>query len=208
MLDVVCFDRRECSNSGIESSCYSNDNVRESSPRVHFIVHSVHVRACHDEVAEHYGTLAKAVNKELARKGRVIADRYHVHVLRTPTEVRNAVHYVLRNAERHGAHDAWPECTTIPVPDPLSTAAWFPFWKEQILAISPRQVPASLVKPAESYLMAFAFQAAPLAGRTLSFAEPVRREAADRASSRERPKTASTWSTANLRAPVLNDHCT
>ena len=37
------------------------------------------------------GTIAKAVNRRLGRKGRVIATRFHLHVLRTKTEVRNAV---------------------------------------------------------------------------------------------------------------------
>ncbi len=32
----------------------------------------------------------------------MFADRYHDHVLRTPTEARNAVRYVLGNAVRHG----------------------------------------------------------------------------------------------------------
>jgi hypothetical protein len=35
------------------------------------------------------------------RRGRVIADRYHAHILRTPTEVRHAVHYVRHNHRHH-----------------------------------------------------------------------------------------------------------
>jgi hypothetical protein len=35
------------------------------------------------------------------RAGQVLADRCHVHVLRTPREVRNAIAYVLLNARRH-----------------------------------------------------------------------------------------------------------
>jgi putative transposase len=33
----------------------------------------------------------------------VFDDRYHARVLRTPTEVRNAIHYVLSNARKHAA---------------------------------------------------------------------------------------------------------
>jgi hypothetical protein len=44
--------------------------------------------------------IARAINKRLVRKGKVIADRYHLDVLRTLTQVRNAVWYVLRNALR------------------------------------------------------------------------------------------------------------
>ena len=44
---------------------------------------------------------ARAVNRALGRSGRVLADRYHLRVLRSPREVRNALAYVLLNARRH-----------------------------------------------------------------------------------------------------------
>lgn len=40
---------------------------------------------------------ARAVNRVFHRTGRVLADRCHVHVLKTPREVRNAIAYVLLN---------------------------------------------------------------------------------------------------------------
>jgi len=46
-------------------------------------------------------SLAKRLNSHLARKGAVLLERYHVHVLRTPREVRNALAYVLSNAFKH-----------------------------------------------------------------------------------------------------------
>jgi putative transposase len=48
--------------------------------------------------------IARGLNKMMKdRRGRVIADRYHAHVLRTPTEVRHAVHYVRNNHQHHFA---------------------------------------------------------------------------------------------------------
>jgi REP element-mobilizing transposase RayT len=47
--------------------------------------------------------LARAVNRVFQRSGPVLADRYHVRLLRTPREVRNALAYVLLNARRHAA---------------------------------------------------------------------------------------------------------
>lgn len=47
--------------------------------------------------------LALAVNRVTKRTGPVLADRYHVHVLSTPREVRNALRYVLLNARKHAA---------------------------------------------------------------------------------------------------------
>jgi REP element-mobilizing transposase RayT len=45
--------------------------------------------------------LAVGLNRVMLRRGRVFADRYHAHVLRTPTEVRRAVAYVRHNFQRH-----------------------------------------------------------------------------------------------------------
>jgi putative transposase len=46
--------------------------------------------------------LAKALNVALRRRGgRVFADHYHSHLLRSPREVANALEYVSSNAEHH-----------------------------------------------------------------------------------------------------------
>jgi putative transposase len=50
--------------------------------------------------------VARGVNRASRRRGRVLADRYHARILRTPTEVRNAIHYVLRNLHHHTREDA------------------------------------------------------------------------------------------------------
>lgn len=46
--------------------------------------------------------VAKRLNRLWQRRGRVFADRYHDHVLRTAREVHNALEYVLGNARKHG----------------------------------------------------------------------------------------------------------
>jgi hypothetical protein len=49
--------------------------------------------------------IARGLNGMMRKKGKVLAERYHAHVLRTPTEVRRAVHYVRRNFQKHfGGH--------------------------------------------------------------------------------------------------------
>ena len=45
--------------------------------------------------------LAKALNRMMERHGRVLADHYHSRLLRTPTELVNAIAYVLGNHARH-----------------------------------------------------------------------------------------------------------
>ncbi len=46
--------------------------------------------------------IALALNRLMGRRrGHVFADRYHSHILKTPTEVRNVLHYQLHNREKH-----------------------------------------------------------------------------------------------------------
>jgi REP element-mobilizing transposase RayT len=75
--------------------------------------------------------LALAVNRVMGRKkGRVVADRYHARLLRTPREVRNALRYVLLNARKHVAATMRKSLRALEVGlDPASSAKWFDGWK-------------------------------------------------------------------------------
>jgi REP element-mobilizing transposase RayT len=64
--------------------------------------------------------IARRINKVLGRKGRFWSERYHRHDLRTPTETRNALRYVLLNIKKH-AHFSDGD----PVADPYSSGATF-----------------------------------------------------------------------------------
>ena len=68
--------------------------------------------------------VARGINRELGREGRVLDDRYHARSLKTPSEVRNALCYVLQNARRHDlALD--PKWHGV---DGFSSAWWFDGW--------------------------------------------------------------------------------
>jgi REP element-mobilizing transposase RayT len=61
--------------------------------------------------------LARSLNRLMQRRGKVLADRYHAHLLRTPSEVRRALDYVLDNARRHfGARAAIIDCYSSAAP--------------------------------------------------------------------------------------------
>ena len=45
--------------------------------------------------------VAKGLNRVMGRAGKVLEDRYHAHILRTPTEARRARAYLLQNARKH-----------------------------------------------------------------------------------------------------------
>ncbi len=70
--------------------------------------------------------LARAVHRVFRRSGAVLADRYHVRVLKTPIEVRRAIAYVLLNARRHAAALGRKLRDGI---DPASSGAYFDGWK-------------------------------------------------------------------------------
>lgn len=72
--------------------------------------------------------VARAMNRVHRRSGPVLADRYHIHVLRTPREARHALAYVLLNARRHSR--CTPRGLTV---DAASSGRWFRGWKRQPL---------------------------------------------------------------------------
>jgi len=65
--------------------------------------------------------MARRLNGVMCRRGKVFADRYHAHQLRTLTEARNAVRYAVANfdepARRRG------EAACFEQADPYSSAS-------------------------------------------------------------------------------------
>jgi REP element-mobilizing transposase RayT len=74
--------------------------------------------------------LGKRLNRALRRAGTVFHGRYHVRALRTPTEVRNALRYVLLNA-RHHAADSGRSLARGWI-DTYSSAPWFDGWNQPV----------------------------------------------------------------------------
>jgi putative transposase len=58
--------------------------------------------------------LAKALNRLMQTRGSVLEDHYHAHLLLTPTQLVNAIAYVLGNAAHHYGGEA--------ADDPFSSA--------------------------------------------------------------------------------------
>ncbi|HEX5065766.1 MAG TPA: transposase [Myxococcota bacterium] len=94
--------------------------------------------------------LARAVNRVFRLRGRVLADRYHLHVLRTPREVRNALAYVLMNARRHLAKTGRRPLPRSAV-DPASSGRWFSGWNRRFQPASSLHPPP--VAPPHSWLL-------------------------------------------------------
>src|SRR6266850_707963 len=68
---------------------------------IHLVVEAADKRALSRGMQGLAIRIARAVNRAAGRKGRVFSDHYFARELRTPTEVRRAVRYVLDNFIRH-----------------------------------------------------------------------------------------------------------
>ena len=97
------------------------------SDHVHLIVEAASARDLACGLKSIAARFARAVNRVWRRAGAVLADRCHVHVLRTPREVRNAIAYVLLNARRHLAKRG-ASLPKQPRVDPASSGRWFHGW--------------------------------------------------------------------------------
>jgi REP element-mobilizing transposase RayT len=71
--------------------------------------------------------IAKRLNKAFRRRGKVFAHRYYVRALKTPTEVRNCLRYVLLNRKHHAPSELKFDSYWF---DPYSSAAWFDGWEK------------------------------------------------------------------------------
>jgi REP element-mobilizing transposase RayT len=104
---------------------------------IHLILEAEGARALSKAMQALCIRLAKALRKEIGGSGSVFADRYHVHVLKTPAETRAALAYVLNNKRRHGKQhgqrfgDRWV--------DPLSSAGNFDGWSDRDLVTELRK---------------------------------------------------------------------
>ena len=87
--------------------------------------------------------VARAVHRVFRRRGPVLYGRYHLRILRTPREVRNALAYVLLNARKH-----WCERRGSPPPvrlDRASSGVWFDGWRRAPTRPPPDERPAVAV---------------------------------------------------------------
>ena len=84
-----------------ESRGFRLTNYSVQSNHIHLIVEAANQDALSRGMRSIGIRLARRINVAARRRGRLIAERYHARPLRTPTEVRNALIYVLRNSHHH-----------------------------------------------------------------------------------------------------------
>jgi REP element-mobilizing transposase RayT len=94
---------------------------------VHLIVEAAGCQALGRGMKSIAARLARAVNRVFQRRGPALLGRYHVRALRTPSDVKRALAYVLLNARKH-----WKQSRGAAPPaqlDEASSGRWFDGWK-------------------------------------------------------------------------------
>jgi len=101
------------------------DSKRALSMGMQKLLHSISRRLNALNVFEHGGRVSTkqgSYKKIFGWLGRVFSDRYCSHLLKTPTEMSNAVQYVLTNAEHHyGGATTRGTGTRSTQPDPFTS---------------------------------------------------------------------------------------
>ena len=125
---------------------------------IHLICEAIGTKALSRGVQGWSVRVAKAINKFLEREGAVFDDRYHVEILRTPSQVRNALCYVLQNARRHGEYLEGKYRGA----DPFSSAWWFDGWKDPSWRNGMPPPEARTVAEAGTWLLRVGWKRSPL----------------------------------------------
>jgi REP element-mobilizing transposase RayT len=125
------------------------------SNHLHLIVEARDAQALGRGMKALGSRLARAVNQVFGRRGPVLLDRFHHVVLKTPTQVRNALRYVLLNARRHArsgrtgrsgrsggktapaSRAARGQALGVQI-DPASSGRWFDGWRLSAQALVAR----------------------------------------------------------------------
>jgi putative transposase len=150
---------------------------------VHLIVEAEDKRSLSSGVRGLMVRVARRVNRLLFRRGRFWADRWHGRSLTGPSQVRNALVYVLQNRMKHGSGVA--------VLDAFSSAQWFHGFAEA-LPHGFRGVGPPCIAPARTWLLRVGW-ATTRADTPLGSAQRARRAAPQLGAQRRR-------SSATLRA--------
>lgn len=115
---------RECFGAGKERFGFRLVHYAVLSNHLHLIVEAENRGALSRGMKGLLVRTARALNRLWKRTGSVFAERFHDHVLKSLSEVRRALVYVLNNARRHGIR--------LPpgVPDLMSSGPNFDGWRD------------------------------------------------------------------------------
>ena len=159
----VCFNAvRRAFKAGKGGGSFRVVHFTVQSNHLHLLVEADDKRALSRGLRALAIRIARALNRELRRKGRVFAERYHARDLQSPREVRICVAYVLLNNHRHAGVGARGREARV-VLDPCSSAATFDGWRPdvRVVAKQPFCEPIDeMILPARTWLLSTGWQKA------------------------------------------------
>ena len=103
-------------------------HVSIQANHLHFLVEAGHEKALWRGMQRLEILLARAINRELGRTGKLFAHRYHATQIRSPRQARNALAYVLNNWRRH-REDRGSLRARSALVDPYSSGLAFTGWR-------------------------------------------------------------------------------
>jgi len=121
---------RECIAAGRERFGFRLVEFSLQGQHLHLVCEADDARALARGMQGLSVRLVRRLNRSLGRSGTLLHDRYHSRRLRTPTEVRNVLAYVLCNSRKHAAERGvrlergWV--------DPFSSGPHFTGWSDLI----------------------------------------------------------------------------
>ena len=128
-LRRACFVRafRESLGKAAERPGFRVVHYSIQNDHAHFLVEADDKLCLANGMKSIGARFARCVNRVCGRAGRVLATRFHHVLKRTPTEVRNALAYVLLNARKHYRQRRGRKPPV--VLDGASSGLWFDGWK-------------------------------------------------------------------------------
>jgi len=129
LLDGLASLRAKDSHAALQEAFMASSKVEfrvveysVQATHLHLMVESQDERALARGMNGLAVRIAKRFNRLRRRVGQVFSDRYHARILRSPSEVRRALVYLLQNARKHGAWVAR-------VADAYSSGPMFDGWR-------------------------------------------------------------------------------
>jgi REP element-mobilizing transposase RayT len=113
---------------------------------IHFLIEAASSEALAAGMQRLNILVAKALNRELGRRGKLFAYRYHATQITSPRQARNSLAYVLNNWRRH-REDETCERARLASVDPYSSALSFDGWKGVTFAVPADFTPLPVAGP-------------------------------------------------------------
>jgi len=134
------------------------------STHIHLLIESENKRELGRGMQSFCISLAKSLNGFIKRQGKVFVERYHLHILKTPTQVRNALRYIFMNFAKHtrSPHRFDAYSTLVCFPDKiklgLARVNTYALFKNKLKRQKFKEEMSFLLAPAQGWFLNFGWK--------------------------------------------------